>query len=133
MDPISIATAAVAALSPYLIKTGERVAGAAGDAAFECAQALFAKLKLRFADQRTAQVALQDLADDPKDADNAAGLRKELKKLLAADPDFQQELADLIAAAPRSNGPVFTNHIGGDVGNWVQSGSIGQLHIGPKP
>ncbi|MDB5802513.1 MAG: hypothetical protein JWL63_3452 [Rhodocyclales bacterium] len=31
MDPVSIAAAAVAALSPYLVKAGEKAAGAAGE------------------------------------------------------------------------------------------------------
>lgn len=44
--------------------------------------------------------ALADLEQAPDDADNQADLRKRLKQVLAADPDFRKELADRLAEVP---------------------------------
>lgn len=129
MDPITIATAAVAGLSPYLAKAGEKFATAAGEAAFKKAGELYAFLKQRLVGKAGAATALEDLAQAPQDADNAAALRKELKKLLTEDADLLRALATQLGPAAQGN-TVFNNQIAGDVGSITQIGNAGDVHIG---
>ncbi len=129
MDPVSIAAAAVTVLSPYLAKAGEKIASAAGDAAWKQAGALYDKLKQKFVGQPVAQAALEDLAKDPADADTQAALRKELKKLLAEDGDLLRELSATLAQM-KAGGVSFNNQITGNVGSITQIGNAGDVHIG---
>lgn len=129
MDPVTLATAAVAALSPYLAKAGEKFATAAGDAAFKKTGELYDFLKQRLIGKAGATTALEDLAQAPQDPDNAAALRKELKKLLADDSELLRELA--IQLGPTAHGnTVFSNQVAGDVGSITQIGQAGDVQIG---
>ncbi len=132
MDPITLATAAVAALAPYLGKAAEKFVGAAGDAAWEKAGELYNGLKARLTGHPAAAEALSDLAHEPADADAQAALRQALKKLAASDADFARELAALTPGAAPAGGTNFHNEIQGNVTNLTQAGSIGALHIGGK-
>ena len=129
MDPVTIAAAAVAALSPYLAKAGEKIADAAGEAAWKKVGDLYDSLKHKFAGKPAAQGALEDLVKDPTDADTQAALRKELKKLLAEDGDMLNELSAMLDQAKLS-GVSFNNHIAGNVGSITQIGNAGDVHIG---
>ncbi|MDB5815573.1 MAG: hypothetical protein JWN23_2690 [Rhodocyclales bacterium] len=129
MDPVSIAAATVAALSPYLVKVGEKFATAAGDAAFKKAGELYASLTQRLSGKPAAHEALQDLAKEPEDADNAAALRKELKKLLAEDEGLMRDLAAILGPVA-AGGAVFNNQIAGNVGTINQVGSAADVIIG---
>jgi hypothetical protein len=95
MDPVTISTAAVAFLSPYLVEGGKAVAKKAGET-------LWSALQKRFKGKPVPETALKDLKDDPKDLDNQAALRKELRKELKADADFLAQIAKLLedAVAP---------------------------------
>jgi hypothetical protein len=90
MDPAAIATAVVAFLAPYLAEGGKAVAKKVGEA-------LVAALERRFKGQPAAEEAVHDLKATPQDADVQAALRHQLKKALAADPEFLAELARLLA------------------------------------
>ena len=92
MDPVTIATAAVAFLSPYLLEGGKAAAKKAGES-------LWAALERRFKDKPVPETALKDLQADPKDPDNQAALRKELKKALTADADFMAAVTRLLEQA----------------------------------
>ncbi|OQY20879.1 MAG: hypothetical protein B6I35_09760 [Anaerolineaceae bacterium 4572_32.2] len=92
MDPVTIATAAVAFLSPYLLEGGKAAAKKAGES-------LIAALERRFKDKPVPETALKDLQADPQDPDNQAALRKELKKSLAADADFMAAVTRLLEQA----------------------------------
>jgi hypothetical protein len=70
-----------------------------GEQAFERAKALWDKLRPKVEARPAALEAVQDAANHPDDEDALAALRLQLKKLLAEDPAFAQELADLL---PRS-------------------------------
>ena len=129
MDAVAIAAATVAALSPYLAKAGEKIAGAVGEAAWKQAGTLYEKLRLRLADKPAAQAALADLEKDPTDTDTQAALRKELKKLLAEDGDLLRELSEAVGKAG-AGGVSFNNQIAGSVGSINQIGSAGDVYIG---
>jgi hypothetical protein len=131
MDPITLATAAVAALAPYLGKAAEKFAGAAGDAAWKKAGELYDGLKARLAGHPAAE-ALNDLAQEPDNADAQGALRQALRKLITSDPDFARELAALTQDAAPTGGASFHNEIQGNVTNLTQAQTIGTLHIGGK-
>jgi hypothetical protein len=92
MDPVSVATAVVAFLAPYLAEGGKAAAEKAGGA-------LVAALERRFKGRPAAEEAVKDLRTAPQDADAQAALRLQLRKALAADPEFLAELAALLEGA----------------------------------
>jgi hypothetical protein len=92
MDPASIATAVVAFLAPYLAEGGKAVAKKIGEA-------LVAALERRFKGKPAAEEAMNDMKATPQDPDVQAALRHQLKKALAADPEFLAELARLLGEA----------------------------------
>jgi hypothetical protein len=102
VDPVTIATAVVAFLSPYLAEAGRAAAKKGGEV-------LMAALERRFKDKPVPETALKDMQTDPQDPDNQASLRKELKKVLAADADFLAELAGLLEDA-KAEAPAATYH-----------------------
>jgi hypothetical protein len=94
MDPITLATAAVAALAPYLAKAGEGAAKKLGEEAVDAGGKLLGWMRARLTGR--AQEALEDLAATPGNEDNQADLRKQLAKTLAADPALAADLARLL-------------------------------------
>lgn len=89
IDSAALAGETVRRIIQHLTPTGsvaERKAGAAFWHALESA----------LASRPVAREALADLAAAPDDADVQAGLRLQLKKLLAADPDLARELERLL-------------------------------------
>ena len=89
MDAVAIATTVVAFLAPYLAEGGKAAAKKVGEA-------LVAALERRFKGQAAAEEAMSDLKATPQDVDVQATLRHQLKKALAADPEFLAELARLL-------------------------------------
>jgi hypothetical protein len=130
-DPNEIARQIVPFLAPflpYLLKAGEKAAEEAGRklgaAAWEQAQALWARLRRKVEARPAAQEAVADAAANPQDEDALAALRLQLRKLLEEDAALREEVARLwqearaasltvAAVGPRSVA------IGGDV-----SGSV---------
>ena len=60
---------------------------------------LWSAIAAKFKGKPAAEEVVKDLAAKPDDEDNQAAFRKELKKLLADDADFVNELAKLLQAA----------------------------------
>lgn len=87
MDPVSLATAAVALLGPYLVEGGK-------EAAKTAANDLYAWLKGKLTGR--AAEALDDLEQDPSSELNRADLCKQLARALAADPALLAELRRLL-------------------------------------
>jgi hypothetical protein len=88
---------------PYLVKAGEglgtRAAQQAQDAGWDLANKLWGRLGPKLEARPAAQEAAADLAAQPADEDAQAALRIQLRKLLAEEPDLQQELAALLQEA----------------------------------
>ena len=99
MDPTALAAAATALLAPYVSKAGEKLAEKVGEKLPEQMGKLWTAIAARFKGKPAAEEAVKDLAAKPDDEDNQAAFRKELKKLLADDADFVDELAKLLQAA----------------------------------
>ena len=95
MDPQTIniiAATAVGFLSPYLAKAGEAAAKKVGEDIYQALQA-------RFGSKPAVQEALSDLGKAPDDADHQAALRVQLKKMLAEDEEFAEQLQRLLQQA----------------------------------
>jgi hypothetical protein len=103
MDPATLAAAALTVLAPYLAKAGETMAGKIGEALPENASKLWAAITGKFKGKPAAEEAVKDLAQAPADGDNQAAFRKELRKALLDDPEFQSALATLLAQAQQES------------------------------
>lgn len=85
---------------PYLVETGKKAGDkVVGEAAFAGAKKVWKKLRGKVEEKPEAVEAVRDLAEDPEDLDLQAAVRVQLKKILAADSDFAEELAKLLEAA----------------------------------
>lgn len=99
MDPASLAAAAVAVLSPYLVEGGKEVTKTA-------ATDVYAWLKAKLTGR--AAEALGDLERAPTSEDNRADLRKQLAKALEADPALQAELRRMLPEGAAAGGDTLT-------------------------
>jgi hypothetical protein len=91
MDAVTLATAAVGAVVPYLAAGGTEVAKTA-------AKDLYGWLKGKLT--LAGQEALADVETAPEDADAQATLRVQLRKLIEAEPSLAADLARLVEALP---------------------------------
>ncbi|HTW28075.1 MAG TPA: hypothetical protein VME92_13170 [Acetobacteraceae bacterium] len=110
MDPLTLASAAVAALAPYFAKAGEGAAKKMGEEAVDAGGRLLGWMRDKLGGR--AQAALDDLAADPGSEDNAADLRKQLAKTLAANPALADELRALLPAGA-AGGDTMTQTVSG--------------------
>lgn len=106
MDLKLLADALVMTLAPvlpYLIAGGTEAVKAAGEkvgeGAVEAGRKLWAKLRKPVEESPRALGAAEEVAEAPDDADARAGLRRQLLKILEADPDLASELAKLVDPA----------------------------------
>lgn len=94
-----LAAKVVEYLLSYLTEAAKSAAGKVGGAAVDGALKLLGCLKVKLSSEGD-KAALADLETNPEDADNQADLRKRLKRALAADPAFREELAALLDKLP---------------------------------
>lgn len=88
---------------PHLLKLGEgatekftdTIARKAGDTAARKAEDIWAKLAPKVAAKETAQEAIADVAQNPDDLDCQAAFRRQLQKLLEADQDLAEAIAQI--------------------------------------
>jgi hypothetical protein len=107
MDPLTLASAAVAMLSPYFDKIGEGAAKKIGEDAVETGGKLFGWMRAKLSGR--AKEALDDLAAKPNSEDNQADLRKQLVKALEADPTLVAELRAMLPADVQDPGSMSQN------------------------
>lgn len=110
MDLKLLADALVITLEPvlpYLITGGTEAVKATGkkvgDEAFELGRKLWARLQKPVEESPRALAAAEEVAEALDDADARGGLRRQLLKLLEADPGLASELAKLLDSAGTSN------------------------------
>jgi formylglycine-generating enzyme required for sulfatase activity len=93
-------TSLLAKALPYLEKgrgkRAEEMGDQLGAVAWEGVKAAWNKLRPKLKEKPSAQEAIEDFQQASDDPDTQAALRLQLKKLLKADPDLAQELADLL-------------------------------------
>jgi hypothetical protein len=94
MDPTAIATAVIAALSPYLVKAGEEVAGDLGKNALAKGEAILMALWKRWEKKPAMQARLASYQADP--AANRNALLVTLSNEIENEPDFASTLDGLL-------------------------------------
>jgi hypothetical protein len=112
----------IAPFMPYLIAAGkaggkkltETIAAKGGEAAWDKAQALWGKIKEKFGDAPDVQGAANVVASNPEDETYQQVLAKTLSARLQKDPDFAQELLDLLG------GQEAVQRVLADSGSWVE-------------
>jgi hypothetical protein len=109
MEPLTIATTAVAFLSPYLVIAGESAAEEVGKKLPEAAARVWNAIMTRFRGNAVAEAAVKDLAEQPGDQLNQSTFANQLRKVLDAEPAFATELARLLEEAKRQSGDTITN------------------------
>ena len=129
MDPVTLASSAVALLSPYLGKAAEKFADAAGQAAWKKAGELYDALKKRLAPHPAASEALSDFESQPQSTSRQGALELALEKLATKDETFAQELAKLIEQAAPPAGVSVQSTIHGNVGQFIQAGNVGTMNV----
>lgn len=108
MDLKLLADAAVIALAPvlpYLIAGGTEAVKAAGEkvgeGTVELGRKLWGNLRKPVEESPRARGAAEEVAEAPDDGDARAGLRRQLLKILEADPDLALEVQKLLDSAGR--------------------------------
>jgi hypothetical protein len=108
MDLKLLAEALVIALAPvlpHLVTGGTEAVKAAGkkvgEEAVELGRKLWARLRKPVEATPRALGAAEEVAEAPDDDDARAGMRRQLMKILEADPDLASEVAKLLEAAGR--------------------------------
>ncbi|HEY2294060.1 MAG TPA: hypothetical protein VGM86_25440 [Thermoanaerobaculia bacterium] len=124
MDLKLLADALVTTLAPalpFLIASGTEAVKAAGkkvgEESVELAHKLWSKLRKPVEESPRALGVAAEVAEAPDDGDARAGLRRQLVKILEADPDLAAEMAKLLESAGR--GPSYQANLYG-------SGAIAQ-------
>jgi hypothetical protein len=99
MEPVLLATSVLTVLAPFLAKAGEKAAEEIGKGLPGAVGKLWKRIGKKFQGNPVAETAVKDAVADPKDEDNLAALRKEIKKALAEDAEFSREIEDLLMQA----------------------------------
>ena len=109
MEPVALATAAVAFLAPYLVKAGEKTAETIGEKLPEAVGKVWNAILAKFQGNAAAETAVKDLLKAPQDADNQADVRKRLREVLQADVGFSAELERLLSNAQHQSRDTISN------------------------
>jgi hypothetical protein len=103
MDPISLATSAVALLIPFIIQMGGRVAEHMGDALARSGQTvverLYQRVRARVTGEPYAEQALQRLEQQPDNDRRRRAFEDALADLLQAEPSFAEDIQRLVEDA----------------------------------
>ena len=99
MDAQTIATAAMALLSPYLAKAGEAFAKEAGEKLAEKASALYRAVKAKFKGDTYAEQTLTRVEEKPEAKGRQVALQEVLAEKLEEDPDFAETVRRLVEEA----------------------------------
>lgn len=89
MDPVALASTVTAFLAPVLTKFGENFAEDAG-------KKLWDAIAEKFKSKPAAVGAANEFATKADDPDNQEAFTLQLKKTLKEDPEFAQEIAQLV-------------------------------------
>ena len=127
MDPITLATAATALLSPFIKKVGEKALDKIAEQLPEKVGAVWTGIWNRLKEKPAAADAVNDLVSDAEDPDYQQTFTTQLKKALEKDESFASLLTDLIEKA-KSDPSI---NIGGDgvVAN-NNSIAVGKISVG---
>ncbi len=108
MDPVSLASAAVSFVTPYLIDFGK---DAAKEAASDAGKSVWGWIKGRLTSPAGAE-AVADAESAPEKPENVQALQAALTKALTKDPDAAAALAKLLSEHGASLSTQSANVIG---------------------
>ena len=128
MDPITIASSAIALLTPYLAKAGEEVSKKAVGAAWEKVTEIHKTIKERLAQEKDKypKETLKRFEKEPNKRKHA--MQETLAEILEKDQAFAKKLVIMLKDADKAGaGTVFnTNVFGGEVGEIINVDTIQQ-------
>ena len=128
MDPITIASSALAFLTPYLAKAGAEVSKKAVGAAWEKVGEIHKAIQERLAQEKDSypKETLKRYEKEPTKRKQA--MQETLAEVLEKDPDFARKLTKMLKDADKAGaGTVFnTNVYGGDVGEIINIETVQQ-------
>lgn len=131
MEGKGLAAQAIALLVPYLTAAGQAVAARVGVGLWDqfrgAASKLFARVKEKFATDAQATDDLSMLEKDPNSRGRQTVVQELLSGFLESDPQFANELGELVKAARQAGGDTITQAVnvsGGTVGDITQIGKI---------
>jgi hypothetical protein len=130
---VDIAAAAVALLAPYARDAGAAIAQRAGDAAFETTRSLYHFVKGKLAGSEADERPLAQLEEQPDDAAVQSALEDALRRLVADDPQFAEQLQKLVERAATNRALVqFVTEVHPDarVGQLTNIHSAGTVQFG---
>jgi len=132
MDPVTLATAAVSAALPYLVKLGKEAAkGAAGAAGKSVWEWMTGKLT-----SESGKEAVRDLEAKPDDPINRSALEAALSKYLRSDKDAADQLTSLLkqsGAFSVGGDNIVTANTGAAAGRDMTGNTITITAAGSKP
>jgi hypothetical protein len=124
MDPVTIATAAVSLLVPYLNTAANKAAEVLGEKSVALAHQLFGFLRTKFRDDTSMLGAIEDLSEAPQDSDRQIVVRRLLAKAMQQDAQLTEEISKLVGGAESRSLNANTATIVGDSSKLAQvSGS----------
>ena len=103
MDALTLATAVVNLLAPFLPKLGEMVSKTVLDEAQESLKSILAALKKKIAGNAYAEETLKRMEDQPQSPSRQAAMIGVLEEQIQGDPAFANTLQMLIEAAKGSS------------------------------
>ncbi len=128
MDPVTIASATIALLTPYLVKAGDEVAKKAAGAAWEKVTEIYKALKERLAREKDKypKETFKRFEKEPEKRKQA--MQETLAEILEKDSDFAKKLMEMVKNANKLGaGTVFnTNVFGGKVGEIINIENVHQ-------
>jgi hypothetical protein len=102
MDPLTLATAVVNLLAPYLSKAAERLADKAANAAWAKLEGLLKAVKAKLTGNVYAEETLKRVKDEPESVSRQAALVGVLEEQIKNDAEFTETLQKLLGEAKDS-------------------------------
>ena len=99
LDLAILTTSAWTVLQPYVPILATKAAEKIGEKVPEAVGKVWETIKKKFDTKAAAKEALEDLLKSPEDADTQAAFRQQLKKVMAEDETFANDLSKLLEAA----------------------------------
>lgn len=109
MEVGTLATTAVSFLSPYLVKTGEKVAEKIGEQVPKAVGKVWTAITAKFHGKPVAEEAVQEFVAKPDDQLIQAAFANQVRKVLEAEPTFTAEFERLLSDAKRQAGDTIVN------------------------
>jgi hypothetical protein len=123
MEPVTLATAAIGLLVPFLKSFGGKVLERVGDAASDRVFALYERIKRRLSGDDYDEQLLIGVEKDSESESRQRNLGDRLAELLANDPEFARDIKELVSSAREAGAPITAVNTGIVAGGNVVQGA----------